>query len=265
MKDETMRSIGRGGPRVCALGLGCMGMSEFYGDADEAESLATLHRAVELGVGMLDTADMYGSGHNEQLVGRFLREARGRVLLATKFGVVRDGDDGPDKPYRRRISGRPEYVRQACEKSLARLGVSEIDLYYYHRVDRDVPIEDTVGAMAALVREGKVRALGLSEVGAATLRRAHAVHPIAALQTEYSLARIKGCSAAQLALAWVLGQDGVVAIPGTKRRKYLEENMGALAVRLDTAELAHLAEVFDPAHVAGDRYPTEGMKLLDAE
>ena len=177
-----MRSLGRSGLKVSSPGLGCMGMSEFYGNADENESLSTIHRALDLGVTFLDTADMYGRGHNEELVGRAIRDRRQQVTLATKFGIVRT-----DNPKERSISGRPEYVRQACEASLKRLGVEVIDLYYQHRVDPKTPIEETVGAMAALVQEGKVRYLGLSEAGPQTIRRACAVHPIAALQTEYSL------------------------------------------------------------------------------
>ncbi len=177
------RELGASGLRVSALGLGCMGMSDFYGQRDDAQSTETIHRALDLGVTFLDTADMYGSGANEELVGRAIKDRRGEVVLATKFGIVRD----PNDPAKRGVSGRPEYVREACEKSLRRLGVDVIDLYYQHRVDPNTPIEETVGAMAELVAEGKVLHLGLSEAAAATVRRAHAVHPIAALQTEYSL------------------------------------------------------------------------------
>ena len=314
--------------RVSAIGLGCMGMTPIYGQPDEGECIATLHRAIELGVNMIDTADMYGGGKNEELVGRALAGRRDRVVLATKFGNVRRPDGTPD------VNGRPEYVPQACDASLQRLGVEVIDLYYLHRVDQGVPIEDTVGAMARLVEQGKVRHIGLSEAAAATLRRAHAVHPIAALQTEYSLwtrdvepeilpacrelgvgfvaysplgrgflsgtitstavlaqddrrrdhprfaqeniernlvlletlrafATAKDCTPAQVALAWLLHQGGdVVPIPGTKRRKYLEENVRALDVRLDEADLAKLDEAFAPGITAGDRYPAGQMKRV---
>jgi aryl-alcohol dehydrogenase-like predicted oxidoreductase len=308
-----------------------MGMSEFYGPGDEAESSATLHRALDLGCTFLDTADMYGPYKNEELVGRAIKGRRDQVVLATKFGIVRD-----DKNRMvRGISGKPEYVRQACDGSLRRLGVDTIDLYYQHRVDPSVPIEDTVGAMADLVRTGKVRHLGLSEAGAATLRRAHAVHPIAALQSEYSLwtrdpedemlavcrdlgvcfvaysplgrgfltgqikrfddlaaddyrrmsprfqgdnfqknldlvarveaiARDKRCTPGQLALAWVLAQwDDIVPIPGTKRRRYLEENLGALDVTLSPADLARIDEVMPSGAAAGMRYPEAMMQFVN--
>ena len=307
---------------VSAEGLGCMGMSEFYGPGDEAESIATIHRALDLGVTLLDTADMYGVGANEQLVGQAVAGRRDEVVIATKFGVVRD----PATGARLGISGRPEYVHQACDASLARLGVETIDLYYQHRLDPQVPIEETVGAMAALVEAGKVRHLGLSEVSAATVRRAHAVHPIAAVQTEYSLwarepetallptlrelgvgfvpysplgrgfltgafttpddlaagdfrsvdprigggglaanaslaatlaglAEPLGVTSAQLALAWVLrAGDDVVPIPGTKRRRWLEQNVAAADLELDEETVAALEAAFPPGVAVGDRY-----------
>jgi len=323
------RKLGRQGLEVGALGLGCMGMSEFYGPSDEAGSLATLDRALELGVTLLDTADMYGPFTNEELLGRALRGRRERVVLATKFGNRRSLDGAFLG-----ICGTPDYVRQACDASLRRLGVEVIDLYYQHRVDPAVPIEETVGAMAGLVKAGKVRFLGLSEAGAATIRRAHAVHPISALQTEYSLwtrdpeegilpavrelgigfvaysplgrgflsgryrsaedlaptdwrrlnprfqgdnlvrnlrlleriealAREKGLTAAQLALAWVLarGQD-IVPIPGTRRRARLEENAAAAAAALTPADLARLDEAAPPGAASGTRYPEAGMKAV---
>ncbi|MGD9538128.1 MAG: aldo/keto reductase [Alphaproteobacteria bacterium] len=324
------RRLGRRGLDVSALGLGCMGMSEFYGAQDEREAIATLHRAIELGVSFLDTADMYGTGANETLVGRAIRDRRDRVVLATKFGVVR-GDDGSFLG----VNGRPDYVRQACEASLRRLGVEVIDLYFQHRVDPATPIEETVGAMAELVRAGKVRHIGLSEAAPATVRRAHAVHPLAAVQTEYSLwtrdpegellptlrelgigfvaysplgrgfltgrfksladiedgdfrrnnprfqgenltrnlalvaeiealAKAKGCTPAQAALTWVLAQgDDIVPIPGTKRRKYLEENVGAASLRLSADEVARLGRAIPPGAAAGTRYPEAGMAALN--
>jgi aryl-alcohol dehydrogenase-like predicted oxidoreductase len=314
--------LGSQGLEVSAQGLGCMGMSEFYGATDEAESIATIHRALDLGVTFLDTADMYGVGANERLVGEAIADRRDEVELATKFGNERN----PDGSWIG-INGRPEYVLAACEASLQRLGVDVIDLYYQHRVDNSVPIEETVGAMATLVEAGKVRFLGLSEAGPDTIRRAHAVHPISALQSEYSLwtrdpeteilptvrelrigfvaysplgrgfltgsyksaddfvegdrrrvmprfqgenldhnlrladevrslAEQKGVTAAQLALAWVHSRgDDVVPIPGTKRRRYLEENAGALEVELTHDELRRLDEAFPSGVAAGDRYP----------
>jgi aryl-alcohol dehydrogenase-like predicted oxidoreductase len=324
------RNIGQTGATVSALGLGCMGMSEFYGPRDEAESLATINRALDLGVNFLDTADMYGSGANEELVGRAIQGRRNDVFLATKFGNVR-GPNGESLG----VNGTPQYVHSACEASLQRLKVDVIDLYYQHRVDPNTPIEDTVGAMAELVAAGKVRYLGLSEAAATTIRRAHKVHPIAALQTEYSLwtrdpeteilptvrelgisfvaysplgrgfltgqikspedlapddyrrtaprfqaesfqknlelvaaveklAQAKSCTPSQLALAWVLsrGKD-VIPIPGTKRRKYLEENVQSLNVKLTPQDLAQLDEVLPPGAAAGERYAAHGMQAVN--
>ena len=325
------RRLGSSGLSASAIGLGCMGMSEFYGDGDEAESIATIHRALDLGCTFLDTADMYGPYKNEELVGRAIKGRRKEVVLATKFGIVRD----PVNNMVRSISGKPDYVRQACDASLKRLGVDVIDLYYQHRVDPGTPIEETVGAMAELVRAGKVRYLGLSEAGVETLRRAHKVHPIAALQSEYSLwsrdpedgvlaccrelgigfvaysplgrgflsgeikrfddlaandyrrfsprfqgdnfaknlalverikqiAAAKRCTPSQLALAWTLAQgDDVVPIPGTKRRKYLEENLAAADLALSAAELARIDEVSPKGAAAGQRYPEAMMQFVN--
>ncbi len=332
-----LRRLGATGPVVSALGLGCMGMSDFYGPRDDAESVATLDRALDLGVTFYDTADMYGPHTNEALLGRWLNgigrsdgPVRERVVVATKFGILRD----PADPSRRGVSGRPEYVREACEASLRRLNVAHIDLYYQHRVDAAVPIEETVGAMARLVDEGKVLHLGLSEAGPDTIRRACAVHPIAALQTEYSLwsrdpedeilpacralgvgfvpysplgrgfltgeirspddlaaddfrrtnprfqgenfqrnldlvervrdlARERGCTPAQLALAWLLAQgEDIVPIPGTRRVGRLEENVAAGEIALSPADLARIDEVAPRGAAAGTRYPEAGMAMV---
>ncbi|MFV3306674.1 aldo/keto reductase [Pseudomonas sp. NY15181] len=326
------RRLGPQGPSVSAIGLGCMGMSDFYTTGiDEKESIATLHHALELGVTLLDTADVYGPHTNEELLGRALKGKRGQIFLATKFGLVRN----PDQPASRGTNGRPEYVRQAVEGSLKRLGTDHIDLYYQHRVDPTVPIEETVGAMAELVRAGKVRYLGLSEASADTLERAHKVHPITALQSEYSLwtrdpeengvleacrrlgigfvpysplgrgfltgalqspedfaeddyrrfsprftgenfaknlqlvgkigelAAERGVKPSQLALAWVLAQgEHLVPIPGTKQRKYLEENVAAVALELSADELAGIDAIFPAGAAAGGRYSEEVMRLI---
>jgi len=323
------RRLGTQGLVVSDIGLGCMGMSEFYGPGDEAESIATIHRAIELGVTLLDTADVYGPFTNEELVGRAIRGKRERVQIATKFGIVRTGD-----PAYRGVNGRPEYVRQSCEGSLKRLGIDVIDLYYQHRVDPATPIEDTVGAMARLVEEGKIRFIGLSEAAPATVRRGNAVHPISAVQNEYSLwtrdpedellptcrelgigfvaysplgrgfltgairrfedfaaddfrrnsprfqgenfqknlalvdkirelAAAKGVTPAQLALRWVLDRSkDIVPIPGTKRRSYLEEDLGALNVTLTEADKAALEAISPRGAVAGARYNEQGMRAI---
>jgi aryl-alcohol dehydrogenase-like predicted oxidoreductase len=333
MKNPAIprRQLGRQGLEVSALGLGCMGMSDFYGGADESASLAVLHRALDIGVNFLDTADMYGVGANERLLAKVLAERRSEIVIATKFGNVRAPDGTPLG-----VNGRPEYVRSACDASLQRLGVDQIDLYYQHRVDRNVPIEETVGAMAELVKAGKVRHLGLSEASAETIRRAAAVHPIAALQTEYSLwtrdveqqvlptcrelgigfvpysplgrgfltgairsaeqlapndwrrqnprfqadnlaanlalvealkslATERGCTPAQLALAWLLGRyEQLVPIPGTRSIGRLEENAAAAAIKLSADDERRLEEVLQQHQVAGDRYPAAGMATVNA-
>ena len=331
MSMKTVK-LGSQGAVVSRLGLGCMGMSEFYGERNDAESAATILRALDLGVTFLDTADTYGIGDNEELVGKTIRRRRHEVFLATKFANVRTKEN----PNHWSISGRPEYVRAACDASLRRLGTDHIDLYYQHRVDPQTPIEDTVGAMAELVRAGKVRFLGLSEASPATIRRAHQIHPITALQTEYSLwerhveaeilpavralgigfvpycplgrgfltgtitdpaslgpkdlraqryprfmaeavarnlklvervraiAARKRVTAGQLALAWLLAKgNDIVPIPGTKRRKYLEENAAAADVALTAAEAAELEAAVPPGEVAGDRYTPSGMQAID--
>jgi aryl-alcohol dehydrogenase-like predicted oxidoreductase len=330
MFEVGKRRLGRDGPEVSAIGLGCMGMSEFYGAGNEAESIATIHHALDRGVTFLDTADMYGVGKNEELVGRAIRGRRDEVFLATKFGNVR----GPNGEFLG-VKGDPDYVRSACEASLKRLGVEVIDLYYQHRVDTKVPIEDTVGEMARLKEEGKIRYLGLSEAAPRTIRRAHAVHAIAAVQTELSLwsrdaeaevlptvrelgigyvaysplgrgfltgqfkspsdfpdddsrrnhprfqgenfeknislvgeveamAREKGCTTAQLALAWVLAQgEDVVPIPGTKHVRYLDQNIGALEVRLTAEDLRRLDAILPPGAAAGQRYHERGMETVN--
>jgi aryl-alcohol dehydrogenase-like predicted oxidoreductase len=324
------RMMGKQGLMVSELGLGCMGMSDFYGGRDDTESVATVHRAMDLGVTLFDTADMYGPYINEELVGRAVHGRRDKVVIATKFGLIRD----PNTPTSRGVSGKPDYVRSSCEGSLRRLKIDTIDLYYQHRVDPDTPIEDTVGAMAQLVKEGKVRYLGLSEAAAQTVRRAHKIHPISALQTEYSLwtrdvedeilplcrelgitfvaysplgrgfltgrfqkpddlpqddyrrnsprfqgenfqrnlklldhvrqlASKKNCTPSQLALAWVLARgENIVPIPGTKRRNYLEENVGATKVQLTPEDLSRIDEIVPAGIAAGPRYPERAMQAV---
>lgn len=326
-----IKALGSQGIQASAIGLGCMGMSEFYGEQNETESIRTIVRAHDLGISFFDTADMYGPYTNEILVGKAIRSFRKEITIATKFGIVRD----PSNPKARGVNGRPEYVKSSCEGSLKRLNIEAIDLYYLHRKDPDIPIEETVGAMGQLVKEGKVKGIGLSEVSAETLRKAHATFPLTALQTEYSLwsrdpedkildtckelgiafvaysplgrgfltgqiknyedldkddfrrtsprfqgenfnknlalvkkieaiAKEKGCTSSQLALAWVMAQgDFIFPIPGTKRIKYLEENIQAVNVSLSTKELSEIEQIFPKNITAGLRYTEAGMKTIN--
>jgi aryl-alcohol dehydrogenase-like predicted oxidoreductase len=330
MKDHSgFRSIGSSGISVFPVGLGCMGMSEFYGDTNDAESLATLQAAFDQGVTFYDTADMYGFGHNETLLAQFIKGRRAQLTIATKFGIVRKPGE-----YARTLDNSAAYIRKACDASLQRLGIDTIDLYYAHRISHNTPLEESIGTLRELVKEGKIRAIGLCEVSAQTLRKAHAIHPISAVQSEYSLwtrdpeaevlpvcrelgvsfvpysplgrgfltgafklsadpkdfrnhlprfqgdnseknalivdivkdtAFKKGCTPAQLALAWLLAQgDDMVPIPGTRRIKYLTENVGAVKVVLSAQELESIDTALPPGMAVGQRYPDEGMKGLNA-